>query len=469
VDGERAPYLLFTERLPAGFTTTQSPKYDFTLDIHDVPAFEREANAPPENAFRYRVRFYRTPYLEASLFWDNELKRWSRQLDEYAAQTSTIHDAANQLTAGADTPDAKARKLYAAVQALDNTDFSRAKNEAERKQLHLKKELKKAQDVWSEKSGSGNEIAALYLALARAAGLQADGLKVSDRKQEIFDPNYLSLNQLDDLLVVLHIDGKDIYLDPGQKLCPFGQLAWSNTLAGGLQQNAKWPAYTPQNPIKDAITAHAADLTIDAHGAVTGTVKIVMNGPQALHWRQLNLVADPDEVKKQFNESLQSILPQGVSGEVSAFQGLDTPAGYLSAVVKVSGQLGNATGKRLLLPGFFFSTGAHAQFVAEEKRTIAVDLHFAEQVIDDTIYHLPAGYTVEGAPQPVQLPWPDHASLVVKTAPGSGVIDIRHIFARDFVLLDPKEYPALRDYYQKIAANDQQQLVLTAAAGAAGN
>jgi len=31
-------------------------------------------------------------------------------------------------------------------------------------------------------------------------------------------------------------------------------------------------------------------------------------------------------------------------------------------------------------------------------------------------------------------------------------------------MLDPKDYPALRDYYQKIATNDQQQLVLVKAA-----
>ena len=29
-------------------------------------------------------------------------------------------------------------------------------------------------------------------------------------------------------------------------------------------------------------------------------------------------------------------------------------------------------------------------------------------------------------------------------------------------MLDPKEYPALRDYYQKLATNDQQQVVLGA-------
>ena len=93
-------------------------------------------------------------------------------------------------------------------------------------------------------------------------------------------------------------------------------------------------------------------------------------------------------------------------------------------------------------------------------------MHFAEQVIDDAIYHLPAGYTVEGAPQAVQLAWPEHAALVVKTQPGPGTLDIKHIFVRAFVLLDAKEYGALRDYYQKVAANDQQQVVLTSGVAA---
>jgi hypothetical protein len=461
VDGERAHFLLFTERLPNGFHTIQSSNGDYTLDVQDVPAARAEANAPPLGSLLYRVRFYYTPYMDAVSYWDNELKRWSKQLDQYASQTSTIHDAANQITAGADTPEAKARKLYDAVQALNNTDFSRAKNEAERKQLHLKRELKKAQDVWSEKSGSGNDIAALYLALARAAGLQADGFKVADRNQRIFDPNYLGLNQLDSLLVVLHIDGKDIYLDPGEKLCPFGQLHWTHVMAGGLEENAKGPMDTPPNQMKEAVTAHAAELTLDAQGGVAGTVKILMNGPAALYWRQLNLTTDPDEVKKQFDESLRDVLPQGISGEVTGFQGMDVSAGYLSAAVKVSGQLGTTTGKRLMLPGFFFSSGAHTQFVAEEKRESAIDLHYAEQVIDDTVYHLPAGYSVESAPTAAQLPWPEHAALVVKTTPGTGTFDIKHVFARVFVLLDAKEYPALRDYYQKVATSDQQQLVLT--------
>ena len=459
-EGEQATHLMPLQRLPAGVTTTRSPKGDFTLDLQNVPAFVPEADAPPENAMQYSVHFFWTPYISPDLFWQNEIPRWSKQLNEFANESNEIKDAASQFTAGASTPEAQARKLYDAVQALDNTDFSRSKTEAERRQLHLKAIQKKALDVLTEKSGSANDIAALYLALARAAGLQADGLMVADRNWRIFDPAYLELNQLDSLLVVLHLDGKDIYLDPGQKLCPFGQLSWKHSLAGGIQQNAKAPVYTPANATKDAITAHKADMIVDAQGGITGTVTLIMNGPQALHYRQLNLTDDTDEVKKQLNESLSALLPQGITGEVDKMQGLDTATDFVIVTAKVSGQLGTTTGKRLLLPAFFFSTGAHPEFVAEEKRTAAIDLHYAEQVIDDTVYHLPAGFTIESAPQSAQLPWEGHAQLVVKTAQGPGAVEIKHIFARAFVLLDAKDYPALRDYYQKLATNDQQQIVL---------
>ena len=137
--------------------------------------------------------------------------------------------------------------------------------------------------------------------------------------------------------------------------------------------------------------------------------------------------------------------------------------------MKVSGQLGTTTGKRLMLPGFFFSTGPHPQFVAEEKRTSAVDLHYAEQVIDDAVY--PSACRLHRGERPtagaIALGGP--RSNGGQNHPRRGKHRDQARFARAFVLLDPKEYPALRDYYQKLAATDQQQLVLVKAVGATGN
>jgi len=72
------------------------------------------------------------------------------------------------------------------VQALDNTAFAQGHSEAEKMQRGLRG--RNAQQVWSEKSGTRNEIATLYLALARAAGLQASAMSVADRGQRFFDP-----------------------------------------------------------------------------------------------------------------------------------------------------------------------------------------------------------------------------------------------------------------------------------------
>jgi hypothetical protein len=462
-DGEIANYLLFSANLPGTSKVQVSPKPDYTLEIQDIPAFSHEPDALPELGRRFAVSFYYTPYLAGDVFWSDESKRWARNIDKAAEPTPDLKAAAAQIVAGATTDEQKAIKLYDAVQALDNTAFSREKSEAERRRLGLRRQIRNAQDVWTEKSGTRNEIATLYLALARAAGLDAHPMAVADRSVRLFDSGYLSLDQMTVTLVVLRLNGADVFVDPGEKFMPFGQLAWSHTLCGGLREtpdDVTHAGATPANNAKDAITAHTADLTVDGQGGVTGTVKMLMNGPEALHWRQCNLEVDAAEVKLQLGELLNRVLPQGVHGEVNLIQGLETSAGFVSVTARVSGALGTPTGKRIVLPAFFFSTGPRPLFVAEDHRESPIDLHYAGQEIDDVVYHLPAGYSVESAPQPAQLPWPDHAVLVVKTQAGPGSIDVKHIFARAFVVLDPKEYPALRDYYQKVAANDQQQVVL---------
>src|ERR1035438_9685259 len=124
---------------------------------------------------------------------------------------------------------------------------------------------------------------------------------------------------------------------------------------------------------------------------------------EALRWRQAALRNDPDEVKKQFDEWLRSMFPEGVEDHVDTFTGLDDPYSNLIAFVKAQGNLGTATSKRLMLPGFFFQTrGAHP-FVEQEKRQESVDMQYGSLITDQVTYRLPEGFTVEGAPQDAKI------------------------------------------------------------------
>jgi hypothetical protein len=468
--GQTMTRLMYSSRLPEAKVVRNDNTETYTVDLTDVPATPAEDWMPPLNTLRWRVDFYYTNATSGPNFWQDAGKHWSHQANEFANPTSQLKKATAELVASTDTDEQKARKLYAAVQKLDNTDFSRTKSESERKREKLR-DIRNAEDVWTQKSGSADDMALLYVALARAAGLKAFAIQVVNRDRAIFDTHYLAVKQLDDYLAIVVLDGKDVYLDPGQKMCPFGALHWKHTLASGFRQTEKEaaPVATPSLTFKSATVHRVADLSIESNSALTGTVRLIMSGPEALRWRQLSVEADPDEVKKQFDEAVQSDFPDGVEAELDRFIGLDDYDANLTAILKVSGTLGSATGKHVFLPGLFFQSHTNAPFVAQDKRSAPVDVHYPRLQTDDVIYHLPAGLKVESTPQPATAEWPSHAILKIATQPGTNAVGVTRSLAYGFTLLEARDYSNLHDFYQKVATADQQQIVLTRAQTATGN
>jgi hypothetical protein len=59
--------------------------------------------------------------------------------------------------------------------------------------------------------------------------------------------------------------------------------------------------------------------------------------------------------------------------------------------------------------------------------------------------------------------------LQTKAAATGSDVTLTHTLARAFTVLDATEYKDLRDFYQKAAAADQQQLVLSISSQPKGN
>jgi hypothetical protein len=138
-------------------------------------------------------------------------------------------------------------------------------------------------------------------------------------------------------------------------------------------------------------------------------------------------------------------------------------------IVKISGNMGTATGKRVFLPGVFFESQAKHPFVSEEKRQAAVDMEYAETVREEVTYHVPETLSVESSPSETSIPWVGHAAFQMKSTVDKGGVVLVRSLVRGFALVEPKDYSGLHDFYQKVATADQQQLVLTAATAAKGN
>ena len=467
---ESSDHLLYASRVTSDSKVIRDASGRYSFDISDVPPIPNEDWMPPLNSINWRVEFYYSEYMNGAEFWQQQGKHWAKEAEKFSNPTKNLQTSVSAIVAPTDSEEQKAKKIYDAVMKLDNTSFTREKSSAERKAEKLK-EIKDAEMVWNQKSGSANDLALLYVALARAAGLQAYPMQIVNRNRAIFDPNYLSTYQLDDYVAIVVVGGKDVFLDPGQKMCPYGLLHWKHTVAGGIRLTAKGavPAMTPANAYAQNTVQRIASLNIDADGSVKGSIRFVLSGQDALRWRQLAIRNDTEEVKKQFNESMREYVPDGVQVDFDHFLGLDDYNSNLMGIVQVTGNLGAATGKHFFLPGLFFESRASHPFVAQDKRSMPIDVHYPRRDVDDITYKLPAGFSVESAPQSITIPWPNTAILKIDAKAEGDSVRIQRSLLYNFTVLGSEEYSKVHDFYQKVATADQQQLVLTRTPVAKGN
>ena len=454
-------------RIPGGGALGDSQTV-LELNIHDVAPVPDEEYMPPFGSLTYRVMFYYSPYRTMDEFWKNEGKGWAKTNDKFIGPGNKVKDAVKELVAPSDTADQKLRKLYAAVMKLDNTSFNRAHGAAEEKSEGLG-EVKSTDDIWERKRGSDGQIAQLFVAMARAAGLQAYVMSVTDRDHNVFVPNYLSFSQLEDTIAIVVIDGKDQFFDPGQRYCPYGHLAWKHTVTGGLRQidNGSALVDTPAEPYTASRIQRVADLKMDEHGEVTGDVKMAWTGAPALIWRQRYLRGDATSLNNDLRTSMEHMMPNGMEVKVTSIDNLEDYEKPLSVSYNVKGAIASSTGKRLILPSDIFETNSKPTF-PHAKREEPVVYDYPHSVLDAVRVTFPASLGLESLPAGEQFPLQKFAVYVLKTETTPTSYLVRREFDLSNIFYKTEEYPDLRAFYNKFETKDQEPVVLKAATPAAG-
>jgi hypothetical protein len=460
--------LIWVPILPKG-DQVKSVHDSYEVDVENIPPEPKEEYLPPIHSLTYRVYFLYSPYRNGEEYWKNEGKYWSKQADKFIGPDDRVRTAVGQLTAPSDSQEQKLKKLYGAVMALENTDFTRQRSTEEDKSEGLQS-VKTAGDILQRKRGSGDEMAMLFVSMARAAGMKAYLMGVTNRDREIFNPNVLSLNQLNDYIAIVNVNGKDQFFDPGQRFCTYGQLHWKHTMAGGMRQTDGGTEFasTPPDPYTDSKTVRVASLTMDPHGNVTGTVKIGYTGVPALNWRQEAIETDQVEVEKEMEDSLREMLPGGMTVKLEHTFYLDDPSKQLVATFHVEGPLANATSKRLFVPVEIFEAAAKPMFT-QAKRETPVYLRYAYVNVDQVSVTYPPSMTVESLPKQDQISLEQLALMQMNSQNQGNTLTVMRTFGIATVIFKMDEYDKLRSFYSKVNSKDQEQAVFTMGAHATGN
>ena len=172
---------------------------------------------PPENEVKSRVNFIYSldlPESDANRFWKQVGKKRNGSLEGFLGKRKAMEEAVGQIVSPNDAPEVKLRKIYDRVQKFRNTSYEIQKTEQEA-QRDKEKSATNVEEVWKRGYGDGMQLTWLYLALVRAAGFEAYGCWVSDRMQYFFTPVTMQSEKLDANVVLVKLNGKDLYFDPG--------------------------------------------------------------------------------------------------------------------------------------------------------------------------------------------------------------------------------------------------------------
>lgn len=441
------------------------------LQLTNVPPFEAEEYMPPEDQFKPELYFYYGGRETASpdTFWDEWARIESGYKDKFIGNFSQIRDRATQAIGSESDPEKKLRLLYAAAQQIRNLSYERERTDQERKKENLKPNRNTA-DVLAHAYGTDSDINYLFVALARAAGFDADVLQVSDRAERFFNKMVLSLAQFKTEVATVQLNGKGLLLDPGTLYCPFGLLRWRYTAAQAMKFTSSGAQFiTTPDPAPSPIRRTAV-VSVTSDGSLQGEITLELNGEEALEHRLSAHDTDDAGRRKSFEEEVQASLPAGATVKMKGAAGWDAPDQPLTARFEVSiPSFASSAGKRLLVPSLLLTTLHKNMFTSEFRRyPIAFPYSFEES--DDVTITLPSGFTVEVPPYRRKASL-SYASYAVSSEILEHKLTTHRSLRVDGISFPSEKYGELKEFFNIVQNGDNGQCVLQsnseAASGAA--
>jgi hypothetical protein len=456
--------------LPPGTDPPKMAHDKIRMEVHDIPAVVEEEHMPPGNELGFRVDFiYDSEPIarkDPVEFWKLYGKRVYGQVQQFCDRRRAMEQAVAQVTESGDSPESKLRKLYARIQRIHNISYE-SEAEQEAQQEHAAS-IHNVEDVWNRGYGDAQQVTWLFLALARAAGVDAYSVMVSTRDRYFFNHRFMNATELNSNVVLVKIAGKETYLEPGVPFTPFGMLPWYETEVEGLSLDKAGGTW-----VRTPISA-AADARIERHGTfkfnsggLEGKVTVTYTGLEA-SWRRLAEHSEDDAAKRTFLEQdLEEYIPVGVHVKLTNspdWEGWDTPL-VAEYDLEIPGWAAPA-GRRALLPmGVFGAAEKHSFEHAVRVHPLYFDYRY--QHVDDLTIEIPASWHLDSVPKPSFV---DLTGLAFKEATENqkDSLHVRRELTLNASLVDVKSYGTVRQFFQTVRSADEEPAVLSPG-GAARN
>jgi hypothetical protein len=453
---------------------TQSGSNSWQWTVSDVRGIRHEALMPPFEgvAGQMIVSFFTStgPALNANADWNAMGKWYFNLVGQRVAASPDIKQEVTTLTASKATSLQKMQAIAAFVQ--HDIRYVAIELGIGGLQPHS------ATDVFSHHYGDCKDKATLVRSMLSEIGIESYHVLINDERgsvtrdmpahngfnhaitairlpDDVNDPSLIATMQHPKL-------GRILFFDPTNDLIPFGQLPGYLQANYGLLVTPDGGELIelPQEPSTMNSIRRTAKLTLSPTGRLTGDVKEVRLGACASSERQrLRTVAKDTDRIKPIEELLASSLSSFRITRASLvnFQQTDQPFGFNYSFE--SENYAKNAGNLLLVRPRVIGEKSMGFLETKEPRKFPIELEEPTRDTDTFEITLPAGYTVDDVPPPVDADF-NFASYHAKTVVNGNVVDYTRTFEVKELSVPVSQAEDLRKFYRIIAGDERNTMVL---------
>jgi hypothetical protein len=307
------------------------------------------------------------------------------------------------------------------------------------------------------KKGSGNvsEVNLLLVSMLREAEIEANPVLVSSVDNET--PIFPTREGFNYIVVQVSYGDEKVLVDATEKfaglnLLPIRAANWKGRLIK-KDGSSEWIRLTDNQKSEDIVFLN---IKLDSESEATGSGQKRHTNYRALNSRNTNMNSTGDELEKHIQNDnvgleISNVIVEGLEN-VNSDLTYKYDIKFKNAFDKV--------GDNIYITPLLYEANEESPFKLETRK-LPLDLSFPYKTKTIVNIKIPEGYEVESIPESIKAVYNDTIGYYKYVTRNQGnMISTVATFNLDVSVIQPKDYPAFKKFFEAIVEKDAQKIVL---------
>jgi transglutaminase-like putative cysteine protease len=382
--------------------------------------------------------------------WDDVATQMSRQFGDMEKSEKEAKNKAKELAGNLPDPRKKAEAIYKYLQ--QNITSSNLM------EVYLGRT---ADELITSKRGDPDEINALFVIMLREVKVDADMVLVATQNVQTLVRGFPNVSQFSRIVTRVNLKDGVVFADPAEPAAPFGELPWFDrgvmglAVKGSKVQEAAIPAGTPE----DNLSVTKVSLQVGRDWKAEGDAEIDLKGIEAIDFRGDLLEDSPEKVEQRLTDYFGYGHADSIVSHI-AHPDIHDSSQQFVIKAHVQQKLSDESGVDELLLNPWLDDQYNSPFFKASERHSIVRFDGPEKRVSTSEWKLAPEIKIEQLPKEVKIDNDLGGFSHSCTQNGNTVTCTRAYYLKKTLLQTNVEYLSARKFFDEIAKNDQEVMVL---------